>query len=298
MQFMFSFPDTLRPHHHARPISSQLHRLGIMRWHARTYPRFPEEETAAATSSAPGKGWLRVLGRVVGLVRAFIDFGAFVQVYVVAAERERLVVSSTTAAVNEEKKTRDNGQGKYEREPKPSRQRGEKNISPQRDDPGSTAEGRHGLDLAGRDSSRDRRVSPETTDAYAETTGEHHHQGGKEELPVGNYLLPWLFPNNSTDEGGRLAFNRYALCGSAAQAMITIEAAARIVRDAGKVFPSERAWRWCCENKPLERGHLLTFPDFVEMCEGLKEYMAASLMSPEENGTSTTGSSVATADLP
>ena len=234
-----------------------------------------------------------------GLVRAFIDFGAFVQVYVAAAERGRLGVSAAAAAaavVNEEK-TRDNEQDKGGRESRTSQQRGEDDVSPEGGDPGATTEGQLGFDCSG-DSSRGRQAPPETADADAEAV-EHLHERGTEGSPVGGSgPLPWLFPN-SAEEGGKLAFNRHAVCGSAAHAKITLEAAARIVRDAEKVFPSERAWRWCCENKALEGGRLLTFQDFVQMCEGLKEHIAAAcLMSPEDNSTSISESSAATVDLP
>lgn len=249
-------------------------------------------------NTPPGKGWLRVLGRVVGLVRGFVDFGAFVQVYVAAAKRERLGVSSRASAVNEQKtRDNDNEQDQGEREPRMSRQGGDTHSSRQdSSDPGVATEDRHGVDYSD-GHSRVRLVPPEMADVDAKTIA-HHHQGSTEELPARSCPLPWLFPNGP-DAGGRRAFNRHAVCGRAFHAKITLEAAARIVRDAGKVFPSERAWRWCCENKALGGGRLLTFQDFVEMCEGLKDHLvAASFMSPQDSCTSTAVWPVATVDLP
>lgn len=223
--------------------------------------------TMATPSTAAGKDWLRVLGQVVGLVRGFIDFGAFLQVYVLAAERERSGMSAAAAAaVNEEKKTSDNEQDQGGREPRRGEQRGDDDVSPQGGDSRSTREGRHGLDFSG-NCSREGQSAPETSDADAETI-EHHHQGGKEELLADSYYpLPWLFPN-SKEEDGKLAFNRLAVCGSSVHAKITLEAAARIVRDAGKVFPSERAWRWCCEKKTLEGGSPADIPRFRRNVRG------------------------------
>lgn len=106
------------------------------------------------------------------------------------------------------------------------------------------------------------------------------------------HSLNWLFP--ACGDGGRRAFHRHVVCGGAAHGMVPVEAAAAIIRDAGKALPTDRVWRWCCERWErgngrnsghrgvFNSGHLLCFEEFVEMCEGLKEHMIdAIILSPE-----------------
>lgn len=204
------------------------------------------------------------------------------QVYVAAVDEER-------------KKTRENAKARGERESRTGRQRGGRNVSPLRADPGFNGKEREGRRERTRDFTRNRQPSLEATDtaAAATTTGEtlEHKPGENEELAptttaaaVGSRLL-WLFPKSS-EEGGRRAFNRHAVCGGAVHALITLESAAAIVRDAGKVFPVELAWRWCPESSKdgtPRGGHLLGFQTFIEMCEGLKDHMSnVSIMSQED----------------
>lgn len=196
---------------------------------------------------------------MVGLVRRIVDFGVFVQLYVAATEREQSMALSATVATKQGE-TRECGKGQSGRRTRtatPLRHKGQVN-------------GSDGLDLT--------QPSLATPEPGAETL-EHHHRQSSEEH-IGTHPLAWLFPR--AKECGRHTFNRHALCGGAVNPLITLEAALAILRDAGKVLPAERAWRWCCENNTLGRGRLLGFPSFVEMCEALKDQMAdASIMSPE-----------------
>lgn len=120
-----------------------------------------------------------------------------------------------------------------------------------------------------------------------------HHQHDSD------HPLPWLFLESNKQGGARRAFNRHSVCGGAIHGLITLESAAAIVRDAGKVFPMKRAWRWRREKaarRVVDQGHaaagnsmpagagcLLGFQDFLEVCEGLKDYMIdVSFMSQED----------------
>lgn len=205
-----------------------------------------------------------------GLVRRFVDFGVFVQLYVAAAERERKMALSATAAIKQGE-TRERKMGRGARRTSagsPLRKKGQAYRS----------------DGLGVEQDCRRPPSLATPELDTETLEHHQRQGCEEHVEVENtHLLAWLFPR--AKEGGRQAFNRHALCGGAANALITLDAALTILRDAGKVLPAERAWRWCCENEStLGRGRLLGFQSFVGMCEALKDQMAdASIMSPEDH---------------
>lgn len=265
-------PITFAPNLSAVP---QLDLLGIVAWHARAYDgvplRAPPEAVAALSSTTPIERWRRILRRVAGLVRRIVDFGVFVQVYVAAAEKEKLVAVSATEAV-EEGETRGNKKvrgGRRARAASSLRKNKQENRNCE-------------LDLTD-NCNRDRRSSLKSPERDAETLTHHQREGSKEEQ-VGRYPLMWLFPD--TKEGGRQAFNRHVLCGGAAHSFITLDASLTIIRDAGKLLSVERAWRWCCESGVLRGGRLLAFQSFVDMCEALKDHMAdASIMSQEDHTT-------------
>lgn len=215
-----------------------------------------------------------------GLVRGIVDFGVFVQLYV--------------AFVDKDEKKRENAKGRGgERESRTERRqrRGRKDPGLMGKECDSGRNERRTCDFR-----NGRRPFLEAIDtAAAETTTAdtgYTPREKKEVTPtstnsaaVDSGRLLWLF-TKSNEEGGRRAFDRHTVCGGADHAMITLESAAAIVRDAGKVLPVELAWRWGHEsssNNRLKIGHL-SFPTFVEMCEELKDHMTnVSIISDEED---------------
>lgn len=245
--------------------------------------------------------WVRLVGRVVGLVRNIVDFGMFVQLYVVAVERHRL-----TSATGECKSTPKEVCWTRTRLPQraweidgnsrpifPFR-RGQAfadNLSLLQID-GGVVEGQRGTmyeDFRLTEGRGNKEIAPEATNAN--TPLKAHEQ-----LPPPR-KLQWLFPRNSEEDGKR-AFDRHVVCGGAMHGLITTESAACIIRDAGKDIPVDRVWRWCCQRPAkekskkcgqratvgaLRRRFLLDFQEFVEMCQALKKHMKdAAFMSPDE----------------
>ncbi|CAN0144527.1 unnamed protein product, partial [Pylaiella littoralis] len=267
-----------------RPRDAEmLDRLGIMQWRARANSRVPSSSLAQQSESGSTDtcgGWHRLLWRVVGLVRGIADFGVFVQVYV--------------AAIDEEGTRREDAKARGgDKESRAGwRQRGGRTASLLQAHSGLIG-GRVDDGRSERRSCRsrcDRRLFLEATDAAAAAaaatitgTLEHLPDEREEGASTAGRLL-WLFPESS-QEGGRRAFGRHTVCGGANNALITLESAVAIVRDAGKVLPLRLAWRWGHDSRKrdgkLRWGHLLGFHTFVEMCEELRDHMNVSIISQE-----------------
>lgn len=306
----------------------QLDRLGVTRWSARIHPQlpFPRETTGASEigrrSKKARKGWLRILWRVIALVRNIAGFGIFVQVYAAAAvERDRLRASPAAVSVEGSctrggKKGR--GRGHRGRPPLPHLGASDEDNDDDDDDfrpevrPGAFSAPAHGRPPptrsgVGRGTKADdaiawngRETVPDAArkgaDAGAGTETEIT-DGHMENPEYSSCQLRWLFPGPGRGDGGRRAFDRYAICGGGIHGLVTLEAAAAIVRDAGKYVSMEHIWRWFCVRSVgrngLEaagaepgaapgRGRLLRFEDFVEMCDGLRDHMeGVSIMSDD-----------------
>lgn len=250
------------------------------------------------------ESWRRLLRRVRGLVRSFLDFGTFVQVYAAAVERTRL--ASTIA------------EGEMRASDKHLRRCTRTLRCVGSDDEGSCKKrgSRQGSTCVSSLSPRQTDAPPReaeyvvTHDHYSsnqdtaalEPTGRgterpHPHDDRKKRLQPPDQLLQWLFPRSS-EQDRRRAFERHAICGGEIHGLITPDAAVAIIRDAGKDVPAERVWRWCCKRSSgkiheeevplgaLRGGRLLGFQEFVELCQGLKEYVKdASLLSGDDSGS-------------
>lgn len=210
----------------------------------------------------------------------------FVQVYVAVIDEEGKARKNANACGGERDSRTDR------------RQRGEKNASPLLADPGLIGRerdpGRSERRTYGSRSDLQPFLTATDTAAAVDATPVDilggHKPGNKSEVAptasVYSGRLLWLFPNGG-EECGRRAFDRHTICGGVDHALITLESAAAIVRDAGKVLPAELAWRWgrgrSGRDGTLQGGHLLGFQTFVEMCEGLKDHMTdISIISYEE----------------
>lgn len=244
----------------------------------------------------------------------------FVQLYVAAVERGRSRVSSVVEEV-EGSCTRGGNKGRWRgghvSPPSPhigtSNDDGEHSINV-RPGPSSTSAQSRPPSLARIDEGwatkaddfiackRGRETALETVrkGAHAGAGAETESTRRSNEKQQAFCQLRWLFPAGRGD-GGRRAFSRYAICsggGGDVHGLVTLEAAAAIVRDAGKYISAGRIWRWFCDRSTsgnsLEvagagvkpggasgrRGRLLQFEDFVEMCDGLREHMEdVSIMS-------------------
>lgn len=272
------------------------------------------------------KGWLRILWRVLALVRNIVDFGIFIQIYVAAVHKDRARLSSAVVSA-EGSCTRggkkDRGRGRRGRSPSSHLGAGDEDTNDNDDvddddesmlkvRPGSLSAPAHcrtppariavgwaneADDLvacSGPETALDAAHKSSNTDAGTET----ETTGGHIEKSQYSCQLRWLFPAGCGD-GGRRAFDRYTICGGGIHGLVTLEAAAAIVRDAGKYISADRVWRWFSDRSTSRRnsleaagaklggasgrGRLLKFEDFVEMCDGLKEHMEdVSIMSDDD----------------
>lgn len=299
----------------------QLDRLGVMRWSARAHPQLllPRETMGASevghSSKKAREGWLRILWRVLALVRKVADFGIFVQVYAAAMDRDRLGESSAVVSVEgscmrggeKDRRPRgttpsphlgasddddDDGDSSPKVRPGPSSAPAHSRCRPAQISVGRANKADALIACSGRETALDAARKGADTCAGTEMETPIRHI----EKPQSCCQLRWLFPVGRGN-GGRRAFDRYVICGGGVHGLVTLEAAAAIVRDAGKYISAERVWRWFCDRSKgnsLEaagakpggasgRGHLLQFEDFVEMCDGLREHMEdVSIVSDDD----------------
>lgn len=235
--------------------------------------------------------WFRLLKRVVGLVRGIIDFGVFIQMYATALGR---LSHSLRIKCDDNgrmaKGDNINSKGRSARYVGARRDRGGREAS--RLEKGFREEEERGKRNV--ESNNCQHIGTADNPAAVASAVDSLHPQHDSDHP-----LPWLFPESDKDGGARRAFNLHSVCGGAIHGLITLESAAAIVRDAGKVFPMKRAWRWRCEkavrhvvdqrheaagnSMPVGAGCLLGFQEFLEMCEGLKDHMMdVSFMGQED----------------
>lgn len=263
---------------------------------------------------------------MLALVRNIADFGIFVQVYAAAVERDRPWASPAAVSVEGSctrggKKGR--GQGHRERPPLSHLGASDEDNEDDDDDddirpevrPGALSAPAHGrpppartdvgrgnkvedaIAWNGRETALDAARRSADTGAGTETEITDGHM---ENPKYPSCQLRWLFPGPGHGDGGRRAFDRHAICGGGIHGLVTLEAAAAIVRDAGKYISMEHIWRWFCARSTsrngLEaavaepgaasgRGRLLRFEDFVEMCDGLREHMEGVCIMSDDDDT-------------
>lgn len=246
-----------------------------------------------------------------GVVKRIVDFGTFVQVYVAAVDKDRLVSSEVGGKV----RLRPEGfRGCASTPPaeerdissicrKSKHRRGEMSSSTSSDfsskfNAGLKKGGGGGTTKiigSGGQQTEDRETA--CMSIAMDCPRSSYHGNNK---PLHSRQLEWLFPRKCEEDGER-AFARHVMCGGPLYGLITVEAAVAIIRDAGKDISLRRVWRWCCEKSTSKNesgnsdgtggatavtpraGHFLHFEDFVEMCQGLKNHIKnAAIMNPDD----------------